>query len=69
MKKIINWIIDRELESLEDYPALAEPMSEEFDLNVETCTDIINTVIYWETDSNSIDSLEDLLNRKFSDIL
>jgi len=69
MKKIISFIIDQELESLDDYQTLVLPMSEKFELEVSCAQSIIDTVIYWETDSNTIDNLEELLLKRFPDVV
>ena len=68
IKKIIDWIIAQEKESIDEYPALAAPMTEEFVLPLETAEAIMDTVIEWETDVNTIDSLEELLNKKFGNL-
>jgi len=69
IKKIIDWIVAQEKESLDEYPALASPMTEEFVLPLETCENIMNAVIEWETDANTIDSLEELLQKRFPDLV
>ena len=69
MKKIIKFIIDQEYESLDDYPSLAKPISEKFEINLETAEDIINTVIEWENNDNIHNSLEEFLVNKFPDIV
>jgi len=68
MKKVIQFIIDKQLVSLDDYPSLAEPITKEFDLDLATANDIINTVIEWEC-SSTTDSLEEVLNRKYPNFL
>lgn len=69
MKKIIEFIINQKLESLDDYPSLVIPISEEFSLEVSCAQSIVDTVIEWETDASAIDSLEELLNKRFPDIV
>lgn len=69
MKKIIDFIIAQELESLDKYPTLVAPITEEFVLPLDTATAIIDAVVEWETDSNTIYSLEEVLGRKFPDIV
>ena len=69
MKKIINWVIDQEHETIDTYPTLVEPLSIEFGLDVSCAQSIIDTIVEWETDSNTIDSLENLLNKRFPDIV
>jgi len=69
IKKIIHWIIDQQMKSLDDYPQLVNPMAEEFGLEVSCTQSIIDTVVKWETDPNTIDSLEELLNKTFPDIV
>lgn len=65
IKKIIHWIIDQKLESIDDYPALAEPIAEEFGIDVGVADGIVLAVIDWETNSTTIDSLEEFLGKKF----
>jgi len=69
MKKIIGFIIDQELESLDDYPTLVNPIAEEFGLETSCAQSIIDTVIEWETDPNTILSLEELLGKRFPDVV
>jgi len=69
IKKIIHWIIDQQLDSLDDYPTLVNPMAEEFGLDVSCTQSIIDTVMEWETNANTIDSLELVLHRRFPDIV
>lgn len=69
MKKIIHFIIDQQHESIDTYPTLVEPIAEKFGLEVSCAQSIIDTVIEWETDSNTIISLEELLNKRFPDIV
>ena len=69
MKKIINWIIEQEHESIDTYPSLVLPLSEEFNIDINCAQSIIDVVIEWEIDSNTIDSLEELLNKTFPDIV
>lgn len=68
MKKIISWIIDQKHETIDTYPNLVLPMSTEFGIEVSCAQSIIDTVVEWETDSNTIDSLEELLGKRFPDI-
>ena len=69
IKKIIHWIIEQEKESIDDFPELALPLSEKFDINVDCAESLMNTVIEWETDPNTIDSLEELLGKRFPDLV
>lgn len=69
MKKIINYIIKQELESLDDYLTLVKPLINEFDLDYDTAGDIINSVIEWETSSTTIENLENFLLKKFPDVV
>ena len=69
MKKIIEFIINQELELLDDYPSLIEPITNEFNIDYGIAEGIINTVIEWETNVNTIDSLELVLHRKFPSIV
>ena len=68
MKKIIDWIIEQEHESVATYPELVLPLSEKFNIEVSCAQSIVDSVIEWETDANTIDCLEDLLNKRFPDI-
>lgn len=69
INKIIHWIIDQQHESIDSYPELVNPIAEEFDLEVSCAQSVIDTVVEWETDPNTIDSLEELLNKRFPDIV
>jgi len=69
MKKILEWIIKQEMQFLNDYPKLALPLSEEFNLDISCAQSIVDSVIEWEKDSNTIYSLEELLNRRFPDVV
>ena len=69
MKEIINWIIEQELQFLDDYPALVLPIAEEFEIEVSCAQSIVDTVVEWERDSSKIDSLEERLNKRFPDIV
>jgi len=68
MKKIIEFIIDQELESLDDYPTLIQPIADEFNLDFGIAEGIVNTVINWEC-SNTVDSLEEILVRSFPSVV
>ena len=69
MKKIIDWIIEQGHKTVDTYQDLVIPLSEEFDLVISCAQSVVDTVVEWETDSNTIDSLEDLLNKRFPDIV
>ncbi len=69
MKKIINWVIDQGHETIDTYPTLVEPLSIEFGIEISCAQSIIDTVMEWETDPNTIDSLEELLNKRFPDVV
>ena len=69
MRKIIEFIIEQKLESLDDYDTLARPISEHFSIELTCAESIIEAVVEWETDSNTIDSLEELLMKRFPDIV
>lgn len=68
MKKIIDFIIKQELESLDEYPNLIQPIAAEFNLDFGIAEGIINTVIEWEC-STTPDSLEEVLVRKFPSVV
>ena len=69
MRKIIQFIIDQKLESLDDYEDLVIPISEHFSLEVSCAQSIVDAVVEWETDANTIDSLEALLIKRFPDVV
>jgi len=68
MKKIIKFIIDKKLNSIDDYPTLAQPIADVFKLDVGVAEAIINVVYEWET-SNTVDSIEEILVKKFPSIV
>lgn len=68
MKNIIKFIIDQEYESVDDYPRIAQPIAEEFELDLDIAQDIIKSVIEWETNDDIHNSLEEFLVIKFPDI-
>jgi len=65
IKKIIDWIINQEKQSIDDFPVLAAPMSEKFTIPLKTAEAIMNAVIEWETDPVTINSLEETLIKEF----
>jgi len=69
MRKIIEFIIDQKLDSLDEFPSLIEPIVDKFGLDYGIAEGIINTVIEWETNLSTIDSLELVLHRKFPSIV
>lgn len=69
MKKIINYIIDQQLMSLEEYQELVVPISKEFGLKLSCAQSIVDSVVEWELDCTTIDSLEELLNKRFPDVV
>lgn len=69
MKKIIDWIIGQGHKTTDTYQELVIPLSEKFDLVISCAQSVVDTVVEWEIDSNTIDSLEDLLNKRFPDIV
>lgn len=69
MKKIINWIISQEVEELDDFDLLAEPLAKEFNIDLGIAKGIMNEVIGWETSGDTIESLETLLNRLFPSVV
>lgn len=64
MRKIIDFIVEQELETIDEYPSLAEPISEKFSIDIGTAEAIMNIVIDWECLKHG-DSLEKILNKKF----
>ena len=69
MKNIIKFIIDQEHENIDNYPSFAQPISEEFGINLDVAEDIIKSVIKWETNDCIHNSLEEFLGIKFPDIV
>ena len=69
MKKIIQFIIDQGHETIDTYPEIVNPLAEEFGLETSCAQSIIDAVIEWETDPNTIDCLEELLLKRFPDIV
>ena len=65
MKEIIQFIIDQEHETIDDYPSLAKPMAEKFGLDLGVAEGLMMSVIEWETSTTTIDTLEEHLNKKF----
>ena len=65
IKKIIDWVVDQEKQSIDDYPALAKPLADKFDLDYKVAEQIMNSIIEWECDINTVYSLEDILLKKF----
>ncbi len=70
MKKVLDYIIDQRLESYEDLPKLIEPLREKFTIknnNGEEATEeMIKTIMDWEKNTWMTDSLEKILNVKFT---
>ena len=69
MKEIIQFIIDQQHETIDEYPSLAKPISEKFGIDLGVAEGIMMSVMEWETDANTIDSLEELLSKRFPDIV
>lgn len=67
MKKIINWVIGQEHDTIDNYPSLAEPLSKEFGIDLGVAKGIMNTIIEWEC-GTGIDTLEDVLNKEFPSV-
>ena len=68
MKKIIEFIVEQQLENLDDYPTLVKPISEKFNIDLDVAEKIINEVIGWEG-SGCVECLETFLKRMFPDIV
>ncbi len=68
MEKIIYFIIEQELESIDKFPELIQPIADKFNIDFGIAEGIINTVIEWEC-SSTPDSLEETLVRKFPSIV
>jgi hypothetical protein len=69
MKKIIQFIIDQQHETIDTYPTLVLPIAEKFNIEASCAQSIIDTVMEWETDPNTINSLDELLQKRFPDIV
>lgn len=69
MKNIIKFIIDQDHDSLDDYPMIAQPISEEFGIDLDVAQDIIKSVVEWENNDAIHNSLEEFLVIKFPDIV
>lgn len=69
MKKIIQFVIDQQHETIDNYPSLVTPIAEKFNLEISCAQSIIDAIMEWETDPNTIDSLEELLSKRFPDIV
>jgi len=69
MKKIISWIIDQKHETIDEYPSLALPLSKKFGIDISCAKSIMDAVIEWETNLYPMESLEELLIKRFSDIV
>lgn len=69
IKEIIEFIIEQQHETIDTYPTLVIPIAEKFELDAGVAEAIIDTVMEWETDSNTINSLEEVLSLKFPDIV
>ena len=70
MQKIIKFIIDQQLEDLDTYPTLIQPIADEFNLDYGIAEGIINTVIEWECSWWCIpNSLDEVLVRKFPSVV
>ena len=68
MKEIIQFIIDQQHETIDNYPSLAKPISEKFGLDLGVAEGIMMSVMEWETSTTTIDSLEEHLNKKFPSV-
>jgi len=68
MKKIIDWIIDQQKETIEDYPELVLPLAENFNVEIACAEKIIDVIVEWETDATPLYSLEELLKKTFPDM-
>ena len=68
MKKLIDFIIAQEHDTIDDYPTLIQPIADEFNLDYGIAEGIINTVIEWEC-SSAVNSLEEILVRKFPSVV
>jgi len=66
MKEIIQFIIDQQHETIDEYPSLAKPISEKFGIDLDVAEGIMMSVMEWETSTTTTDSLEEHLSKKFS---
>mgnify|MGYP001766596579 CR=1 FL=1 len=73
MKKVIDFIVNKKLESIDDFPTLILPISENFKIEtrdgkhngLDAAELLIECVVYWELHPENPDSLESILNKKF----
>lgn len=68
MRKIIDYIIEQEFETTDNYPSLVKPISEKFNIELDVAEKIVNEVIEWEG-SGCVECLELRLKRLFPDIV
>lgn len=65
MKEIIQFIIEQQHKTIDEYPTLAKPIAEKFGLDLGVAEGIMMSVMEWETSTTTIDSLEEFLQKKF----
>jgi len=69
MKKLIEFVIAQQLATIEEYDTLVSPLVEEFGIEASLAQSIIDTIVEWELDPNTIETLEDFLTEKFPDFV
>lgn len=73
MKKVIDFIVEQKLETIDNYPDLIKPISEKFNISThdgkhqgeDAAELLIECVVYWELHPENPYSLESILNKKF----
>jgi len=69
MKKLIEFVIAQQLATIEEYDTLVSPLVEEFGIEASLAQSIIEAIVEWELDPNTIDSLEEHLTNRFPDFV
>ena len=69
MKKLLKFVMDKQLESVNEFSQLLQPLKENFNIKnhngEEAAEELLSTIIWWENHPEVRESLEELLNKKF----
>ena len=73
MKRVIDFIVEQKLSSIDDFPGIIKLINENFNIQtkdgkhqgMEAAEMVIDHVIDWETRTEISDSLEKILNENF----
>ncbi len=69
MEELLLFVIKQELESLDEYSSLLQPLKENFNIKnhngEEAAEELLNTIVWWENHPEIYESLEEILNEKF----